>query len=242
MSINTLIDIKQVSLAELIERCRQETELYLRHEAYDPRYCFEIWRRAIVERDEAAWETLVNQYGNFVRRWLDQRLARFPALKFEEEALINGVFINFYRFVGPEKFANFHNLSAILQYLKLCCATIVADAQRDFQARNLDVSLEKTGGPGHPALEEGQSLQEKLGDEFDMEESVVHSADRAVFWSGVWRKLPEPSDRLLVYLRYVLGMPPREIAQLYPQHFNDVTSVYRRNKNLLWRLRNNPEI
>jgi hypothetical protein len=29
---------------------------------------------------------------------------------------------------------------------------------------------------------------------------------------------------------------------LYPQHFTDVTSVYRRNKNLLWRLRNNPEI
>ncbi len=233
-------DIKQISLTGLIERCRHETEQYLRHEPYDPRYCFEIWRRAIVERDEVAWDTLVNQYHTFVRRWLTQRLAHFPALRFEEDALVNGVFINFYRFVGPEKFANFHNLSGILQYLKLCCGTIVADAQRDFQARNLDISLDKPLG-SDDATDTDHSLGQIIGDTFDMEESVVYSADRTVFWNGVWQKLPEPADRLLVYLRYVLGMPPREIVQLYPQHFTDVTSVYRRNKNLLWRLRNNPD-
>ncbi|MDB5078914.1 MAG: hypothetical protein JWP00_838 [Chloroflexi bacterium] len=234
-------DIKQANLTGLIERCQQETGHYLRHEPYDSRYCFEIWRRAIAERDETAWETLIKQYGSFVRRWLEQRLSQFPALRFEEEALVNGVFINFYRFVGPEKFANFHNLSGILQYLKLCCATIVADAQRDLQARNLDISLETITGQSE-TNQGGQTLEEKISDVFDMEESVVNSADRAVFWTGVWQKLPEPSDRLLVYLRYILGMPPREIAQLYPQHFTDVTTVYRRNKNLLWRLRNNTEV
>lgn len=230
-------DIKQVSLTGLVDHCRQETEQYLRHEPYDQRYCFEIWRRAIVERDEAAWDSLVGQYGGFVRRWLTLRLAHFPALRFEEDALVNGVFINFYRFVGPEKFANFHNLSGILQYLKLCCGTIVADAQRDFQARNLDISLDRSTGPGEAGGE--QALEAKVSDDFDMEESVAYSTDRATFWQGIWQKLPDPADRLLVYLRYVLGMPPREIVQLYPQHFSDVTAVYRRNKNLLWRLRNN---
>jgi hypothetical protein len=117
----------------------------------------------------------------------------------------------------------------------------VADAQRDLQARNLDISLETITGQSE-TNQGGQTLEEKISDVFDMEESVVNSADRAVFWTGVWQKLPEPSDRLLVYLRYILGMPPREIAQLYPQHFTDVTTVYRRNKNLLWRLRNNTEV
>ena len=232
-------DIKQASLTGLIERCQQETEKYLRHETYDPRHGFEIWRRAIVERDEAAWESLITLYGSFVRRWLAQRLAHFPALRFEEEALVNGVFINFYRFVGPEKFSNFHNLSAILQYLKLCSGTIVADAQRDFQARNLDISLDQVRGPGDD--NGSPALEEKIGDAFDMEESMLHSADRATFWHNIWQKLPDPPDRLLVYLRYVQGMPPREIVQLYPQHFSDITTVYRRNKNLLWRLRNNSD-
>lgn len=228
-------EFNQASLIGLIERCQQETEKYLRHETYDPRFGFEIWRRAIVERDEAAWENLITLYGSFVRRWLSQRLAHFPALRYEEDALVNGVFINFYRFVGPEKFANFHNLSAILQYLKLCCGTIVADAQRDFQARNLDISLDRDSRGDSPVLEE------KIGDAFDMEETMLHSADRATFWRNVWQKLPDPPDRLLVYLRYIQGMPPREIVQLYPQHFGDITTVYRRNKNLLWRLRNNPD-
>lgn len=223
----------------LVEQCRHETEKYLRHEPYDPRFGFEIWRRAVVERDEPAWESLVTVYGIFVRRWLTQRLSHFPSLRFEEEALVNGVFINFYRFVGPEKFSNFHNLSAILQYLKLCCGTIVADAQRDFQARNLDISLDQAAGPGDDTG--SQPLEDKIGDAFDMEESMLNSADRATFWSSVWQRLPDPPDRLLVYLRYIQGMPPREIVQLYPQHFSDITTVYRRNKNLLWRLRNNPD-
>ncbi len=237
--VNKLDDVKQHKLMELIADCRLQTELYVRREPYDPRYCFEIWRRSVVERDEAAWEATIEQYAGFVRRWLSQRFMRLPALRFEEEVLVNGVFINFFRFVGPDKFSSFSNLAGVLQYLKLCCGTIVADAQRDFQARNLDTSLE-IGSSADETSESGLSHAERLGSDFDLEETVTQRADREMFWREIWRKLPDPADRLLVYLRYVQDMPPRDIAQLYPQYFPDVNQVYRRNKNLIWRLRNSP--
>ncbi|HEX2911969.1 MAG TPA: hypothetical protein VH186_14270 [Chloroflexia bacterium] len=233
-------DIKRENLSEIITQCREQTELFIRHEPYDQKYCLEIWRRAIVNRDEAAWEATITQYAVFVRRWLSQRLANHPALRFEEEVLVNGVFINFFRFVGPDKFSSFNNLAGVLQYLKLCCATIVADAQRDYQARNLNLPLETTD-PQEDSGDSGLSHGERLSSDFDLEAEALNRADRSTFWNTVWRKLPDPTDRLLVYLRYVLDMPPREITQLYPQHFPDVAEVYRRNKNLLWRLRNNPE-
>lgn len=234
-------DLKREKLSELIDQCRAQTELFVRQETSDSRYCFEIWRRAIVDKDEAAWNAVMQQYGSFVRRWISQRLARHPFLQFEEEVLANGVFINFFRFVSPEKFETFQNLAGVLQYLKMCCGTIVADALRDHQARTLDVSLDVGYSSADGSSEEGLSYADRLKAEEDLEETVQVKTDRKVFWNTIWENLPDPADRVLVYLRYILDMPPREISQQYPQYFPDVQQVYRRNKNLLWRLRNNTE-
>ncbi len=230
-------DIKQTRLTELVDQCRDQTALYIQREVYDARFCFEIWRRAIVDRDESAWQAAVEQYSGFVRRWLSQRLQSQPALRFEEEALVNGVFINFFRFVGPEKFVSFPTLPAVLQYLKLCCGTLVIDAQRDQQARQGDISLERPLSSGDNR-DDGPNLASRLAADSDLEAEALQRADRSKFWDSVWQKLADPTDRWLVYLRYVQDMPPREIIQRYPQIFTDITEVYRRNKNILWRLRN----
>jgi DNA-directed RNA polymerase specialized sigma24 family protein len=227
-------------LNELINTCREQTERYTQRENYDPSACFEIWRRAIVDRDEQAWQALFEQYGSYVRKWLQQRMGSAGVLQFEEEALINGVFINVYRFLTPEKFGSFNTLPAILQYLKMCCWTVMADAQRDLQARKLDTSLDARlpgAEPGNTA-EATPNPVSNLSSNFELEEWVLDKVDRAVFWEGVWSRLEDNADRKLVYLRYILDMPPREITQLYPLDFPNVQEVYRRNKNLLWRLRN----
>jgi hypothetical protein len=234
-------EIKRHKLSDLVDQCREQTTLYMRQEAYDPRYCFEIWRRAVVERDEIAWVACVEQYSGFVRRWLNQRLAHYPPLRFEEDVLLNGVFFNFYRFVGPEKFATFQNLAGILEYLKRCCGTLVIDAWRDYQARALNVPFDPSPSFGDPPeLELGPSIS--VPGETNPEIEIIDKDDREHFWQAVWNKLPDQQDRLLVYLRYILDMPPREIVQLYPQYFSDVNQVYRRIKNLLWRLRNSSDL
>ena len=228
-------DLKQTKLNELVDQCRSQTQLYTQREEYDPQFCFELWRRAIVERNEDAWQAITEQYTLSVRRWLTQRLANLPALQVEEDVLVNTVFINFFRFVGPDKFVSFPTLPALLRYLKLCCGTIVIDLQRDQQGRQLDTSLD---APVSSGTEQGQNLGTRLPSEFDLEETATQRADRPGFWTSVWEKLPDPTDKMLVYLRYVQDIPPREIVQQYPQHFTDINQVYRRNKNILWRLRN----
>jgi hypothetical protein len=238
----SLKDFSNASLGELVNDCRAQTELFMRQENADNSFCFEIWRRAVAERNDEAWNACIQQYAIFVRRWLSKKFDRHPGLRFEEEVLLNSVFINFFRFVSPEKFGTFQNLQAVLQYLKMCCGTIVADAMRDYQSRAMDVSLEVNAATGDDSGADGVTHGERLRSDFDIEEHVQEQTDRMYIWRAILDKIPDEADRLLLILRFLLDIPPREIPDMYPAHFPDVNNVYRRMKNLLWRLRNNPEL
>src|SRR5215210_2633589 len=135
-------DFKNSSLNSLISKCHQETAYYLRREKNDPASCFEIWRRALQLRDHEAWEAIYNNYQQFVRRWIQKHTRQRPAVRFDEEALINGVFIRAFRFITPAKFEDFTSLAKLLEYLKLCCLTEVLDVMRSYEAEKLEVPLE----------------------------------------------------------------------------------------------------
>ena len=60
------MDIQQMPLAELAAHCREETGKFLRRETTSDAYCFEIFRRAICDRDEPAWRAVFAQYRGIV--------------------------------------------------------------------------------------------------------------------------------------------------------------------------------
>ncbi len=227
---------------DLVKECREQTALYIRREDHETGPCLRLWQMAVVAQNQEAWAAIIEQYQPFVRKWVQQRTNTSAWLQAEEDALLNGVFINLYRFLTPDKFDTFSGLPALMQYLKMCCWTVVADAQRDRQARLLEISLNAPSNSGDPANSTSDTgdftLADRLGDPLNLEEVLLDKLDRADFWKMVWEKLDEPLDRQLIYLRYVQNMPPREITQLYPQLFPTVQDVYKRIKNLLWRLRN----
>jgi len=222
------------SIDNLIKQCQEQTALYSKGKSYDPTACYEIWRRAIVERDNEAWTALMEQYSGVVRNWLRQRLGGTAWLYYEEGVLINGVFANMYRFLTPEKFDRYTSLPAIMQYLKMCAGTAAVNLLRDMQAHQLDISLETTIFPQENAE---MTLDSQLSDSAVLEDEVLERLGRAEFWQMVWRRLSDPVDRKLIWLRYVHDMSPREIVREYPQDFPEVTEVYRRVKKLKWQLR-----
>jgi hypothetical protein len=57
-------------VAELARRCAEEMVCYRRGRPYDPRHCYELFRRALVGRDEEAWAALYSQYQRLMRRWV----------------------------------------------------------------------------------------------------------------------------------------------------------------------------
>ncbi len=55
-----------MSLSALADRCMSEINNYRRGEPSSDQYCLEIFRRAMQERDDAAWTLLVNRFQEFL--------------------------------------------------------------------------------------------------------------------------------------------------------------------------------
>src|ERR1700730_1353806 len=107
------MDVRALGLAGLAERCRQETQKYRRHEDVSGEFCYEIFRRATCDRDEAAWSALVDEYSHLIRVWILRHPAR-ASVREEDDYLVNSVFERFTRAVGADRFAQFPTLAALL--------------------------------------------------------------------------------------------------------------------------------
>src|SRR5689334_1053845 len=98
--------VRELPLVELARRCREETLRFLGGEDRDDRFCFEIFQRAVVDRDDHAWEAIVNQYRGIVLAYVSQHTAA-ALLREPDDFWINRAFQRFWTAVGADRFSQF---------------------------------------------------------------------------------------------------------------------------------------
>jgi DNA-directed RNA polymerase specialized sigma24 family protein len=180
-----------------------------------------MFRRAIVEGDQAAWEALYAQYHRLVRTWLRRHAA--AALADEvDDYLVNRTFERFWFSVKPERFSTFARLQAILQYLKLCAHCVLLDEVRAQVRRQ--------------ALRGYECASASTFDEIGEREAA-----RAL-WQAIYEAAHDESERLIATLTFVHGLKPQEIYEMHPDRYAEVAEVYRIKRNLLDRLRRDKTI
>src|SRR3954468_24420841 len=64
--------IEQLTVNDLARCCAEETNKFLRQSVSNDRYCLELFRRAIVQRDDDAWASIYQQYAPLVLTWVNQ--------------------------------------------------------------------------------------------------------------------------------------------------------------------------
>ena len=101
------------ALADIADRCAQETERFFQGQSYDPQYCFELFRRAILEHDQSAWETIHARYQSLVAGWVKQHPA-FESSGEEVPYFVNRAFEKIWVALTPDKFGRFSDLSSLL--------------------------------------------------------------------------------------------------------------------------------
>jgi DNA-directed RNA polymerase specialized sigma24 family protein len=215
------VGLAAVSLTEIAQRCREESQRYFAQLTFDPQYCYELFRRALVDRLDEAWALLYTQYAPQITRWVE----RHPgfATSGEEAALfVNQALQKLWMALTPAKFANFPSLSALLSYLQLCVHSAVTDHLRAReQAAQLDPDAEQ--GP-------------------DPQDEVLSAEARSAFWQRIQERLKSEQEVHLLYYRFVLDLKPRQICERFPDEFPDVDVVYDLTQNILARLRRDPEL
>jgi DNA-directed RNA polymerase specialized sigma subunit len=215
--------LQQLTVADLAQKCAQETDLYFAHQNFDSKYCFELFRLAIQNKDEQALEAVMIQYTPLVARWVDRWLNKHPdysPLDEDPQDFVSQAFERFWISFTPAKFDKSRNITDILKYLRMCVDGAIMDASRKLRR----VQLEQEMGDNEQEFSEPAPTPEEL-----------LQADE--FWQLIKKKLKDEREYTVIYASFKLELSPREILAEYPGLFSDIKEIYQHKANLLERLK-----
>lgn len=218
--------VRELPVAELARRCREETLRYLRGEDRDDSFCFEIFQRAVAQRSDDAWQAIVSQYRGIVLAYVGQHSVA-AMLRESDEYWVNRAFQRFWSAVGADRFGHFPDLAALLKYLKLCVHSVLMDEVRSRRAA---------------ALTSLDDVPESLPAGTDAERTVVSNLAGEELWKVIVSELQDTAEERVAYLSFARDMKPADIAERHPELFKSVADVYRVKRNVIERLRRNAEV
>jgi DNA-directed RNA polymerase specialized sigma24 family protein len=210
----------EMSLEALAHRSLLEMHKFRRKEPSDDQYCLELFRRALVEQNEAAWNTVYTYWQESVRHWFRRNANCAAALRHDDEqTYIDDTFKRFWQSVKAQPL-EFSSLASVLWYLRLCLNSVMIDTLRTYARKKVH------------ALPEPDSPDELL---------VEDSYHECEWWSVIESMLKDERERRAIYLLYHCGLKPKEIMLRCPGEFTDEQEIYRLRRNGLDRLKRNSD-
>jgi hypothetical protein len=217
--------IEQLPLTVLLEEAQRETAQFRRQMPTQSRFALEVFRRALVLRDEAAWVGLYGLYQNVVATWILHRM--HPSRVENLEALVNQTFAKFAQAIDARNFRSFATTAALLAYLKACASSVAADEGRRTQSRATEESLDRLAQP-LPGVDPAEVVCDRI---------AAHD-----LWQVIISVARDDAERLILEQNIQRGIAPRDLALAYPQWFPTAKAVYDTKRRLLERLRRDPRI
>jgi len=184
---------------------------------------YDLFRRAVVERDADAWATIAERYRHLLISWALRCPAAHDVGEFYED-IADRALARAWAALSPERFATFPSLASLLAYLRTCVAAATIDTARAQAAHER-------------VLHHTEQVDPML-----LEHAVLERLDRAEVWQLVSNLVKTEAERVVLVERFVLDLPPRVILARHPALFADVVVIYTAIRNLCERLRRNPNL
>lgn len=184
---------------------------------------YELFRRAIIDRDDLAWAEIHTRYRALLISWAYRSSARTQAGEWCDD-IADQALARAWAALTPERFSEFSTLSRLLSYLRSCVITTAIDCAR------AQTSLQRT-------LPMYLSISSTTP-----EQIVIDSMDRDELWQTALRLTSNSAERIVLVESFALNLPPRTIHARHPQLFNDVSDVYSAKRNLFARLHRNRDL
>jgi DNA-directed RNA polymerase specialized sigma24 family protein len=189
----------------------------------DPYDGYELFRRAIVERDEHAWAEGTARYRQMLIGWV-MRCSASATTGEHCDDLADSAIARAWASLVPERFAQFPNLAALLAYLRACVTSAVNDSAR----------AELRFGRAAEAFQISESLTP--------EQLVLDRLDNAELWRVANRATQTEQERVVLVESYIYDLPPRSILNRHPDLFANAAAISIIKRNLLSRLKTNLRI
>src|SRR5215469_17126311 len=124
---------KNMHLSALADRCMSEINNYRRGEASSDQYCLEMFRRAMLERDEEALESLVDRFQEFLLAAFRRHPRSDAAIHLDSpENYVARAFERFWIAAVHNQLLEFTTLAAALRYLRICLNSTIVVMLRSY--------------------------------------------------------------------------------------------------------------
>jgi hypothetical protein len=218
-----------LAVGMLGDRCCHETAEYRAGRASDPAFCLELFRRALQEQVNAAWEKLMTCFTPSVRTWFRRHPRReLAAPNGDGEQFVAEAFARMW-VANASKPLTISTLPQLLIFLRRCLHTSVMGEVRAreraalFSTVFVDVEDEEDGERDPP----------------DKRSNVEGEVFGAIARDELLRRMlgcaHDDRERTVARLRWVRRDTPAEIARDHPREFADVREIYKILANLLAR-------
>ncbi len=203
----------EISTPKLAQMCHEESEQYRRHRSSDRGHCYELFRRAIVDCDERAWDFIYGQYQRLVIKWV-----RGPDGCVDDR--VNGTWVRFWKAIDPATFPRkFAGTGKIIRFLQACARSECIDEHRREEKQELLADLEDVteanNMTANPAID--KVVQDEL-------------------FAYIEEQLRDDQERLVIHLSFRVGLAPRLIAREYPEIFDSIAEIRRIKERVVLRL------
>jgi len=215
--------VESRTILQLVEDCRAETNLYKKGKQSNEVYCLELFRRALTQQNEAAWQAIYTQYQDLVTMWVCS-YSRFSQTGEEADFFVNGAFGRMWQFgTKPGTAKNLDSLGKCLRYLKLCVGSAIEDHHRKEKKDALNIATATLADYDNPV-----STDENQG------ESTGSLSELRVI---LWETVEKDEERLVAEESWVYGFAPRQIQARNPETFATTEEVSQIKHNIIKRLR-----
>jgi DNA-directed RNA polymerase specialized sigma24 family protein len=210
--------LRQTDLDAIIQGCSQESDRFRAGSPGDEGHCLELFRRAVEENDQNAWNAIHAQYRHLVARWIGPH--------HDSDALIASTFERFWHALrGVRLSRRFDHVGALLSYLRKCALCVQLDLEREKKKRDCE-----------RPLNEAITLSTDTIDGLVLD-NVARDTLQASVLRWLQAHLQDEQERRVIFLSYSLDLKPAEIARRHPTLFANARAVRRVKERVLKRLR-----
>jgi hypothetical protein len=192
-------------------------DLYMHERELTDLEGYELFRRAIVEREDEAWTAIHRHFRPLLVAWARQASSRAPAAE-QHEDIADRALARAWSVLGPEQFAQFPSLAALLAYLRACVGAAALNEARAAATR--ERAYQKLAPPVVATPED----------------LVLGALERKEIWLLINKLISSEQERIILIESFMLGLPPRAILERHQDRFADVPEIYGTKRNLLNRL------
>ncbi|HNP71536.1 MAG TPA: sigma-70 family RNA polymerase sigma factor [Kouleothrix sp.] len=184
---------------------------------------YELFRRAIVERDEQAWAEGAARYRAMLIAWAGRCSASATILDHGGD-IADLAFARAWSALTPERFASIPTLAALLAYLRTCVTSAVIDCARS------EMQHERIA----QALDSAEAVP--------LEDQVIGKINRLEFWRIARAEVQTEQEQVILVENLMYSLRPAAIMARHPKLFASASQVYAAKRNYLDRLKRNPTL